>query len=144
MSDRLSAEQLEAIQRKLRSGEKIAAVKLYLDATGCSLLDAKRFVESLPVHPESNSATEADSASVWNDERMDEILDAIHAGKKLEAVKLYRAATGSSLADSKEAVEKLMQQFEPAPANHLVQEKGCLAMTWMLIVLIGGSLFVFA
>ena len=36
------------------------------------------------------------------------IREALAAGKKIEAIKLYRDATGSSLRESKDAVEKMM------------------------------------
>ena len=138
MPDRLSAEQLDAIQRELRAGRKLAAVKIYVEATGDSLMDAKRFVESLPVAPESTEPRPSDRPGSLSDDRMDEILDAVHAGKKLEAVKLYKEATGSSLAASKDAIENLMRQLESAQPGSVAHEKGCLATMLILITLLGG------
>jgi hypothetical protein len=40
------------------------------------------------------------------------IRDAIFGGNKIEAIKLYRLATGMDLKDSKEAVEKLAVELE--------------------------------
>ena len=40
------------------------------------------------------------------------IHDAIYAGNKIEAIKLYRTATGKDLKDSKDAVEKLAVELE--------------------------------
>jgi hypothetical protein len=40
------------------------------------------------------------------------ISNAIYAGNKVEAIKLYRTATGKDLKDSKDAVEKLAADLE--------------------------------
>jgi len=40
-------------------------------------------------------------------ETLGEVLAQLEAGRKLEAIKLYREATGSCLKDSKQAVERL-------------------------------------
>lgn len=56
---------------------------------------------------------------------------AIYAGNKIEAIKLYRLATGMDLKDSKEAVEKLSMELEAAnPAMFARQRRqgGSLAM----------------
>lgn len=42
---------------------------------------------------------------------MDEILDAIEQGNKLEAVKLHKQNTGRSLMESKQLVELLMSEL---------------------------------
>jgi hypothetical protein len=103
-------------------------------------MDAKRFVESLPVAPESTELRPSESSGSLSDDLMDEILDAVHAGRKLEAVKLYKEATGSSLADSKQAIENLTRELESAQPGSVVQEKGCLATMLILIMLLGGAL----
>ena len=40
-------------------------------------------------------------------EQLTTISNAVYSGNKIEAIKLYRAATGKDLKDSKDAVEKL-------------------------------------
>jgi ribosomal protein L7/L12 len=42
-----------------------------------------------------------------SDEKRQEILNAILAGKKIEAIKLYRAATGQGLKEAKDFVDQL-------------------------------------
>lgn len=39
--------------------------------------------------------------------RQDEIVELARAGKKIEAIKIYRETTGASLAEAKSAVEQL-------------------------------------
>lgn len=47
MSDKLSPEQIEEINQALIQGKKIAAIKIYRDATGQGLKEAKDFIEAL-------------------------------------------------------------------------------------------------
>lgn len=52
------------------------------------------------------------------------IRDAIFAGNKIVAIKLYRAATGMDFQDSKEAIEKLTEKLEEQdPAMFARQQK---------------------
>jgi hypothetical protein len=41
------------------------------------------------------------------------VLDALRRGKKIEAIKEYRAATGADLKDAKDAVEELQRRAAP-------------------------------
>jgi hypothetical protein len=45
-------------------------------------------------------------------ERLAAISNALYVGNKIEAIKLYRTATGKDLKDSKDAVEKLAMELE--------------------------------
>lgn len=45
-------------------------------------------------------------------EQLTHVSNALYAGNKIEAIKLYRTATGKDLKDSKEAVEKLAMALE--------------------------------
>ena len=47
MADELSAEDMQRINDAIFSGQKIEAVRLYRGATGCSLVEAKEFVDQL-------------------------------------------------------------------------------------------------
>lgn len=63
----------------------------------------------------------------------DKIEEALAAGRKIDAVKLYREATGKGLKESKEAVEALgkelsardPERFEKAVVS---QKSGCVSM----------------
>jgi hypothetical protein len=43
----LSDQQLREVGERLFAGEKIAAIKIYREATGCQLVDAKQEVEKI-------------------------------------------------------------------------------------------------
>jgi ribosomal protein L7/L12 len=45
-------------------------------------------------------------------EQLTHVSNALYAGNKIEAIKLYRTATGKDLKDSKDAVEKLVVELE--------------------------------
>ena len=45
-------------------------------------------------------------------EQLTAISNAIYSGNKVEAIKLYRTATGKDLKDSKDAVEKLAAELK--------------------------------
>jgi ribosomal protein L7/L12 len=67
------------------------------------------------------------------------IKEAIFAGQKITAIKLYREATGTGLAEAKDAVEKLgaelraasPEKFKAAPAG-----KGCLGVVVMVCAIV--------
>jgi len=66
------------------------------------------------VEPTSNSPLlPTDGTEVYRDddtldaETLGEVLAQIEAGKKIDAIKIYREATGVGLKDSKQAVERL-------------------------------------
>lgn len=154
----LSPEQRRAIESALRRGSKIEAVKLYREATGASLAESKDAVEAMPV----GSIPVGDLPSIlpttgMTPERMNAIVTAISRGNKIEAIKLYREATGLGLAESKDAVEAMESGDRPEPSSipvspgQLVPEnrtplpqwdpfeekkKGCLGVVALLIGLV--------
>lgn len=109
MSDELTEDQVNQIRRKLQTGHKLAAVKLYKDLTGSSLLTAKNNVERIEA---GEGPTPGDVDSGLSPDVMDEILDALQRGKKLDAVKIYKSSSGKSLMESKEFIEGLMKELE--------------------------------
>ncbi len=63
-------------------------------------------------------------------EQLTTISNAIYSGNKIEAIKLYRTATGKDLKDSKDAVEKLTVDLEarnPAMFARRRSQSGSLA-----------------
>ena len=108
------------IARAIDSGSKLEAVRIYKSATGASLLESKNAVEAFMRGEAVSHANLADGSA------QDEILDAIFANRKLEAVKLYRSATGSSLKEAKEFVEDLTGQLRETDAEQFTPHgKGC-------------------
>lgn len=70
-------------------------------------------------------------------EQMKQIGDAIAAGKKIEAIKLYRGVTGSGLKESKDFIDKLeveLRAKEPSRFPKKPVSQGCFSV---IIVLIG-------
>ena len=65
-----------------------------------------------------------------------EILDAIKQGRKIEAIKLYRDATGAGLKDAKDFIEELTAALpeDDRPAS----SGGCAGMLLVLALLIAG------
>ena len=65
-----------------------------------------------------------------NPEQLTAISNAIYSGNKIEAIKIYRSATGKDLKDSKDAVEKLVAELEvsnPAMFARQRRQSGSLA-----------------
>lgn len=110
MSPNLTPEQFLAISAEMRQGNKIQAVKLYREATGCGLAEAKNAVESMEAgFSHSTEAAELPPTfrSGLTPELRSKVLAALRAKKKIEAIKNYREATGLGLAESKDAVEAM-------------------------------------
>ena len=85
--EKLSVEAEREIAEQIRAGNKLGAVKTYKLATGTSLMAAKTAVEAMM---SGESYSPQDLAAGPN---QDQILDAIFANKKLNAVKLYKASS---------------------------------------------------
>lgn len=70
------------------------------------------------------------------EEQAQEMTNAIFAGQKIEAIKIYKEATGTGLKESKEFVEDLERQLReecPEKFSSVAAKTGCGA-----VVLIGG------
>jgi ribosomal protein L7/L12 len=110
----LSDEQLETIQSELRAGRKIGAVKYYREFTGTILAEAKHAVEMI----ERKGAVAAGLSGTLSDDGIEPILVELRAGRKIQAIKMYREATGLGLAEAKAAVEQLaIANAIPEPAK---------------------------
>lgn len=100
------------LERTLRywlgRGNKIEAIKAYRLATGAGLKEAKDMVEAferggvLPgkISPEAPAQSQAVPQDVET-----QIIELLQSGNKIEAIKVYRGATGEGLKESKDAVE---------------------------------------
>jgi len=92
----------EQIRELLASGDKIAAIKRYREATSVGLAEAKAAVEALEA---GRSLTE--SPPFDDSELTQQVCDLLSRGEKIEAVKLYRDRFQVGLRDAKEAVERI-------------------------------------
>ena len=132
MARPLSSDELAQVCAALAGGKKIDAIKLYREATGVGLAEAKQAVEALEAGRQIGAPA---VESVSNDD-IDQIQAAVFAGQKIAAIKLYRASTGEGLKESKEFIDALedeLRRTEPtkftAPAA-----KGCGVSVLCLVV----------
>ena len=79
------------------------------------------------------------------DDKIREITDCLLAGRKIEAVKIYREATGKGLKESKEFIESLTASLrEKHPDKFPAAKAGCtslivLSLTILTLAGIGGA-----
>lgn len=102
--DATNAQRLAAL---VRAGEKIEAIKLVREVTGCGLREAKEAVELLERDPTGGLALpQPPVAQDWEGE----IRGLLKVGEKIAAIKLYRERTGAGLKDAKDAVERMERE----------------------------------
>ncbi|MEL6110115.1 MAG: hypothetical protein AAFU85_29225 [Planctomycetota bacterium] len=105
----------------LESNQKLEAIKRYRQWTRSSLLDAKNAIEQLRETGTLRWPKQAKDS--LEDAEMDEVLEAIERGHKIEACKIYRTYAGCSLKEAKDFVEDLMGEL-----GHASAKTGCLAL----------------
>jgi len=110
----------------LAEGRKIEAIKRYREATGEGLAAAKDAVEALEQNEPPAAAEPADAALET------QIVSLLEAGRKIEAIKVYRERTGAGLKEAKDAVESIAaerQTIAPiAPSG-----SGCLGVIVLFV-----------
>lgn len=93
-----SEQELQAeIRRLMTAGEKVAAIKVYREATGVGLAEAKEAVERI--------GAGWDAASAPSTADLLRLRQVLAVGNKIEAIRLYREMTGAGLGEAKAAVE---------------------------------------
>ena len=106
----LSTEQELQIRELIAQKQKIAAIKLYREATGSSLRDAKETVDAMEMGTVANFpvSTQMSTPDISLDNRIKRLLS---ERKKIEAVKVYREAYNCGLKEAKEAVDAIEMQM---------------------------------
>lgn len=119
---------VRAITALVTQGNKIEAIKVYRTQTGASLDEAKRFVDSLDdnsqiyqrvnykldllLHKLEIRDISRDTASMNPNEAFyGEIKALLRVRNKIEAIRVYREATGSGLKEAKDAVEAIEKEL---------------------------------
>lgn len=119
------------IRHLLASGNKIAAIKRFREATGVGLAEAKSAVESMEAGASFSAQHRAD-----NPDLNDQIVGLLGRGEKIEAVKLYREQIGCGLKEAKDAVERIGEQN----GIRSTSGSGCLGVVLLGIVVAVGLL----
>jgi hypothetical protein len=87
------------VSREISAGHKINAIKIYREATGAPLADAKRAVDSWFVPGQGPGVRDAAASYTegrLTDEARARISELILSGRREEAMSLYAEATGAS------------------------------------------------
>lgn len=92
------------VSREISAGHKVNAVKIYREATGAPLPDAKRAIDNWFVP--GRGAGVRDAAAAWTegrltDEARSRISALVEAGRRDEAMSLYAEATGASTTEAR-------------------------------------------
>ena len=80
-----------------------------------------------------------------NEQSRPAIEAAIFAGRKIEAIKLHREATGSGLAEAKQAVEELeadLRRSSPDRFAAHADKKGCMNVLVCAALVVAGTVLV--
>ncbi len=107
MTNDIPPESMIEIIKLIRDDQKLEAVKRYKDLRHTSLLEAKNFIEELTVRLEQESPEILAAPP-----ELEEIIELIYAGQKLEAVKRYRDQRSTSLIDAKQFIEQLTDELK--------------------------------
>ena len=78
-----------------------------------------------------------------NEQQHQQVNAEIFGGRKIEAIKLYREATGCQLIEAKQAVEEMekdLRQREPNKFAKSAGKSGCMSVVAVLTLLISAAL----
>jgi ribosomal protein L7/L12 len=98
-------ELLRQVAGLLAGGRKIEAVRVYREARGVSLAEAKRAVELVEAGRQWSAAEPVAASSEPG--LVDDVLEHVRAGRWIHAIKHYREVTGCGLKEAKDAVEAI-------------------------------------
>lgn len=71
---------------------------------------------------ESNLSQPDEESSQNHSELVEQIVDSLRQGNKIQAIKDYRESTGAGLKESKEAIEELISKYD------ITMKSGCASM----------------
>jgi ribosomal protein L7/L12 len=112
------------VEAEIRANRKINAIKIYREATNLGLKEAKDAVEEIersismglsPTFIESMPSENVPTVGslIFGSDWQARVEAEIRADRKIEAIKIYREATGLGLKESKDAVEELERSIKP-------------------------------
>jgi ribosomal protein L7/L12 len=101
----LTPDQVQKIHQLLHDKQVLQAIKLYREATGASLAEAKQAVEEMAFVEATKPPSGVRS---YDDPVMESKIKSLLAkGKKIDAVKIYREEYGIGLKEAKDAVDRI-------------------------------------
>jgi LSD1 subclass zinc finger protein len=112
------AANVKGVRELIRSGNKIAAIKLFRETFEVGLKEAKDAVEAMgrgePVNLTSYKVLAPTHVQFFalDASTSDRIKVLLEQGNKIKAIELYRAATGQGLKESKDAVDAMDLGFQ--------------------------------
>jgi ribosomal protein L7/L12 len=130
MENPFPKDDIEEIKRAILAGDKIGAIKLYREKTHVGLAEAKTAVEQLQTQLRGFASAELSlpKAAPAPAVQTGAISEALFAGDKILAIKLYREQTHAGLADAKRAVEQIEAHLRASAPGLFGKPsgKGCL------------------
>lgn len=96
----------EEVRRLVEAGRKIDAIKVVIEATGVGLAEAKAVVDALD---RGETPPAAARGGALPPEIVAEIRRLAGEGRKIDAIRTLREATGCGLAEAKDAIEAVEQ-----------------------------------
>jgi ribosomal protein L7/L12 len=94
------------VEKFIRTGEMILAIKAYRDLTGAGLKEAKEAVEAMARGEAPDVPPTLPLAATIAD-----VVSQVKAGQMIHAIKTYREVTGAGLKEAKEAVDVLVAEY---------------------------------
>ena len=111
----LTPDQVQKIHQLLHAKQIIQAIRLYREATGVGLAEAKQAVEEMALVEVTKPPSGVRS---YDDPVMESKIRSLLAkGKKIDAVKIYREEYGIGLNEAKNAVERIEATMPRDPAT---------------------------
>jgi ribosomal protein L7/L12 len=114
----------------LDQGRKIEAIKLYRERTGVGLKEAKDAVEAIQRRERLPDPEESDNPF------HETLVSLLKQGRKIDAIKVFREATGSGLKESKDAIESMAARHGLSGS----QRTGCLGLIVLSLMILACGL----
>ncbi len=100
----------EKVVQLVQQGQKLMALKVYRDETGCDLSTCKDVIDELERQLKETALRE--TLDMQPD---DEVIQLLKRGEKLMVVKVYKEKTGCDLILAKDYIDELYEQYAPKP-----------------------------
>jgi ribosomal protein L7/L12 len=121
---------IEEIRRLVLAGDKIGAIKLYREKASVGLAEAKSAIEQMQTQLRGFASAELTlpTTAPASPVQTTAITEALFAGRKIAAIKLYREQTKVGLAEAKHAVEEMEARLRVSAPGLFASPagKGCL------------------